>query len=422
MPQGSGTLVIGAGLLGIASAYELATRGEPVTVLEARDGVAMETSFANGGLLTASMPDPWNSPGVHKHLFASAFDPRAAMKLRISAIPSIFFWGMKFLDNANVEHYRYATKANHRLAAYSVEATRQLRERLGISYDSASSGSLKLFRKEAAVADSMAVAELLQPMGLRFKLLDRDATVQAEPQLEEIRKDIAAALYFPDDECGDAHMFCCELLKHIRNAGASVMTGVTVKRLIKKRQRIIGVDTDQGVMEAERVVIAAGNQSPALVRTLGLSLPIRPAKGYSATITGTGLDPLPKIPIIDDQMHAGIVPIGKRLRLVGTAEFAGFDKSIRQERIDNLFDLLAALFPRIARAVDRQGTETWTGHRPMSADGLPFIGPAGIPGLFLNTGHGHLGWTMAMGSARLLADLMQGRTPAVDPAPYRFPR
>lgn len=422
MPQSSGTFVIGAGLLGIASAYELATRGEPVTILEARPGVAMETSFANGGLLTASMSDPWNAPGVHKHLFSSPFNSNAAMKLRIGVLPSMFLWGMRFLANATVKHYQYATKANYHLAAYSVEATRQLRVNRAISYNGAPSGALKLFRNEAAMRDSLAMARLLEPFGLRFELLDRNATIQAEPQLEEIRNDIVAALYFPDDECGDAHLFCCELLKHIRCAGGSIVTGLMVQRLIAKRGRIVGIDTDQGVMEAERVVVAAGTQSPALLRTVGLSLPVRPAKGYSATFAEISLDLLPRIPVIDDQMHAGVVRIGDRLRVVGTAEFAGFDKRIRQERIDNLFNMLAALFPRIWRSVDANKAETWAGLRPMSVDGLPYIGPAGIAGLYLNTGHGHLGWTMAVGSAKLLADLMQGRPPATDPAPYRFPR
>lgn len=416
------TLIIGGGLLGLSSAQALLEQHVEIELLEARDGVGLETSFANGGLLTSSMPEPWNGPGVHRHLMASLFDPHSAMKLRPHAIPSLFFWGIRFLRNSVTSRYSAAAAANFRLAAYAVGKTGRLRERLGLHYDAAKSGTLKIFRDQHAMQVPKAMAEQLAALGLRFSELDTDQAIAMEPQLSAIGDSIAGALHFPDDESGDAHLFCRELAREVAKAGGRVYTGISVTRLVVQKGSVVGVETNNGFIGAERVILAAGSHSTALLKKVGVSLPVRPAKGYSVTLALDGIEQRPHIPVIDDALHAAVVPLGNRLRLAGTAEFAGFDYRIHQERIDNLLNLLAVLYPRLAGQVDFGKAQPWTGLRPMSCDGKPFIGATSVAGLYVNTGHGHLGWTMAMGSACLLADLIVGRTPEIDVQPYRADR
>jgi D-amino-acid dehydrogenase len=364
------------------------------------------------------MPDPWNAPGVHKHLAASLFNPYSPMKLRLRAVPSLIGWGLKFLRNSSVARYMHAARAGYTLAVYSIAETEKLREALELQYDVATVGTMKVFRDKAAMAAPMKLAEALADLGLRYEILDAKSTIAEEPQLAKVHDSIAGALRFHDDESGDALLFCQALAAHVKERGATIRQNTTVSRVLVEHGRITGVEIDGGRLPGRRVVLAAGNGSAKLAKTVRLSLPIRPVKGYSVTVFRNGLADWPRVPVIDDAMHAAVVPIGDRLRMVGTAEFTGFDKRIRQARIDNLFELLRGLYPHIAERIDPGKAETWAGLRPMSADGLPFIGPAGPTGLFINSGHGHLGWTHAVGSAKLLVDQILEQSPTIDPAPY----
>lgn len=410
--------IIGAGLAGITTAYELARRGKEVTVYEMREGIARETSFANGSMLTSAMSDPWNAPGIHRHLAASLFDPRSPMKLRLRAVPSLFIWGLRFLRNSTPARHKAATTASYRLGCYSVERTRELRELLNLQYDAASRGSMKLFRDPQAMESSLAAARLLAPIGLRFELLDRDGAVASEPELASIRAQIAGAVRFPDDESGDALKFCEALGQCIAQQGGRVLTRAPVATIAIERGKAVGVMVADDLHRTDVVVVAAGNATPRLLRPLGLSLPIKPVKGYTVTFDISHLQHRPQIPIIDDASHAAVVPLGTRLRMAGTAEFAGMDTTLSPERIDILLGLLAGIYPQIAAQIDHARGQAWTALRPMSADGLPFIGPTRVPGLLVNAGHGHLGWTLAVGSAHLLADLIAGHRLAIDPAPF----
>lgn len=415
-------VIVGGGLLGLSSAQVLQERGADVELLEAREGVGLEASYANGGFLTVSTPKPFNAPGVHKHLLASVLDPHSSMKLRPRVVPSLFFWGLKFLRNSTASRSDAVTDVSYRLAIYSVQKTEALRERLGLNYDAGGGGAIKVFRQRSAMASSRALAQRLAAYGMRYEETDAEGAVSREPQLAAIRDKIAGALYFPDDNRGDAHLFCRELARVVQATGGSVRTGVNVHRLIVEKGRVKGVETDQGLVHADHVVVAAGCHSPLLLKSVGLSLPIKPCKGYSLTLSTEGIDDLPKIPVIDDSLHAGVVPLGHRLRIAGTAEFTGFDTSIPRYRIDNIFALLKAVYPRIAARIDRRNEQPYACLRPLSCDGKPFIGPTRIDGLYLNTGHGPMGWTWAMGSACLLADLMTGRTTEIDGYPFRTAR
>jgi D-amino-acid dehydrogenase len=272
------------------------------------------------------------------------------------------------------------------------------------------------------MSSGRALAEQLAPLGLRFDVLDRDGAIAAEPALEGIREQIAGALRFPDDGVGDSFKFCEALTDAFRHAGGELRTGVQVSGIAVDRGKAVGVISSAGRVRADTVVVAAGRATPGLVRHLGIALPIRPVKGYTVTFDASRVEGRPAMAVIDNDLHAAIVPLGTRLRVAGTAEFAGEDLRLRPERIENLLKLLSAIYPRIAARLDLAGGYAWTGLRPMSADGLPFVGATRVPGLYINAGHGHLGWTHACGSAHLVADLIAGGLTEIDPEPYRATR
>ena len=411
-------VVVGAGLQGLCTAHSLASRGETVVILERREGPALETSFANAGMLTPSQSDPWNSPGVGRHLLRSLGRDDSAMLLHLRALPSLSGWGVRFLRNASPARHRRATRDAFTLARYSLDATIALRETLGLEYDVSTKGTLKLFRERKAFETSLGIARNLGDPGFHFEALDADGVVATEPLLRPVRETVVGGLHFPDDECGDAHLFCQALTSQLEIQGVQLQTGVDVKDLSIQSGRLVGLQLADGVMPAERVVVAAGCWSTPLLRRVGLRLPVRPAKGYSLTLDARSLSQRPALAVLDDHLHIAVVPLGTRIRIAGTAEFAGMEQSVRAPRIQNLVDLFQHIYPELASRVDVRAGSPWAGLRPMSADGLPLIGETRIPGLYLNTGHGQLGWTQAVGSGELLADLLTGKSPVVDPSPY----
>lgn len=415
-------IVIGGGLIGVTSAYALSRSGKSVLLLEALDELALETSYANGGMLTASMPEPWNGPGVTGHLLSSLFDPHSAMKLRLSAVPGLMRWGISFLLHSTAARHRQAIEANYVLSRVSVWQTAKLIEDLAIECGSTDTGTLKTFSSKEAMAGPLETAKALQSLGLEYRKCSTSEVVDLEPQLEESSPNIAGGIYYPGDRSGDARQFTLALAKQCETNGVDIRAGTPVTKILARDGSIVGVQCGEEQWEGDHVVVAAGNASPAMVRPLGVYLPIKPAKGYSVTIPARGWNALPKIPVVDDALHAAVVPLGENIRIAGTAEFTGFNRTISQNRIDNLFNLMARIYPRLSQNVERSSTEPWTGLRPMSSDGSPFIGPAGPEGLWINSGHGHLGWTMAVGSASLLTDLLLGRKLAIDPSPYRAER
>ena len=416
------TLVIGGGLIGLSTAYALQSRGESVTLIDARDAVALETSYANGGLITPSMPEPWNGPGVYRHLAASIFNPRASMRLRLHAIPSLVGWGLRFLQHSAPARYFAACTDNYHLARYSIEQTAVLTDELDLEYDRGTAGTLSVFRNREGYDVKRAVCEHVSGLGMEYRVLTPAEVTELVPALESVQHLLHNGIHYPEDDFGDARRFCEALLPHFEAAGGRAEFGVLVHRLRIEGGRIVGLETSAGERTADKVVIAAGVQSPMLVAQAGIDLPVKPAKGYSVTVDVPSTDGLPHLPVIDDTMHACLTPLGQRLRMVGTAEFTGYDTSIDEVRTDNLYCLFEALLPELAARTDRSTAKPWAGLRPMSYDGRPFIGETGVDGLYVNCGHGPLGWTMAVGSGALLADAMVGEPTAVDAAPYALTR
>ncbi|MGI9414607.1 MAG: FAD-dependent oxidoreductase, partial [Hyphomicrobiales bacterium] len=273
------------------------------------------------------------------------------------------------------------------------------------------SGTLHLFRDQLSIERTKRTAEAIGALGVRSQVLDPAGCAELEPALAPQADRISGGVHYPDDEAGDAHLFTRRLAELCAAEGADFRYGETVARIETRDGAASAVVTDAGRIEADACVVALGNGSAALVRPLGISLPIYPVKGYSLTFPVDGWNGAPVVPFVDDARKMGIVRMGDRVRVAGTAEFTGHDKTLTPERIANLRDFFLDLFPDYP---DPDAGEAWTGLRPTTPDGLPYLGATPIPGLYLNTGHGHLGWTMSCGSAKVLADLVAGQDAEID--------
>lgn len=411
-------LVIGSGLLGVSSAHALARQGCEVTVVDRAAGAAQGTSYANAGMLTPSMADPWNSPGIFWHLLQWLGREDAPFLLRPRALPAMLGWGLSFIAHSSPARQRASMQHNLRLAAYSIETLRELRTSLKLAYDERSRGTIKVFSGRKAFDAAAKRNATLAELGLDVRALSAAQAVELEPALAPVAARLVGAIYCPGDESGDACAFTRALAEHARDAGVTFAFNTEVTGFEFAGGRVSAALSAGGRHEADRFVVAAGSWSAPLMRHVGVALPVRPVKGYSITVPIRAWTGAPQMPVIDDALHAAATPLGSRLRVAGTAEIAGYDLALTPARIDNLFTLLLGLFPSYAPLLDRNNAEPWAGLRPMSPDGLPRIGQLGPENLFVNTGHGHLGWTLAAGSGQLLADLICGKPPAIAAAPY----
>ena len=416
------TLIIGSGLLGLTTAYYLSKQGVAVTVIDRAEGPGMETSFANGAALTPGMTDPWNAPGVLRKLIQWLGKEDAPLLLRMHALPSLIGWGWLFLRNSSPEAFRRNLKKNAALAAYSMQTLKTLREETGINYQQASRGTMKVFRDQSAIQSAIDLAQLVEEYGISHKVLSKEQVIRTEPALTGIADSVAGGLYFPGDEAGDAYLFCQQLRALCEKQGVRFDFNTHVEGFKQSSNRITSIVTNHTHYEADSVVLAAGSHSQILARSVGVRLPIRPAKGYSITVPRGDWQDAPQIPVVDDQLHAVVTPVGDRIRVAGTAEFTGFDLSINPGRINNLQRLLQAIYPDFAAKLDAQDITPWAGFRPMTADSVPILGKTKMDNLFLNTGHGHLGWTMAAGSGKAVAGVMLGQKAGLGVEAYGLKR
>jgi D-amino-acid dehydrogenase len=413
-------IVIGSGLIGVTTAYFLRERGHEVTVIDRREGPALETSFANGALLTASMAEPWNAPRSWRVLLASLGRADSPMQLRFRALPSLMTWGIAFLRNSRVATFERSALSNLRMALYSLEMLKSIRQQTGIDYGHAASGSLRIFRDRAALDRASVAAERVQRQGLNFRVLSSEQTVELEPALAPIADQLAGGLHYATDQTGDAFRFCTELTEYLRLRGAEFRFNTEVSSLKTASGRITAVISGRDRLVADKYVVAAGSYSGVLLHGVGLRLAVRPAKGYSLTFSRRADQTTIRIPVVDDDLHAVIVGLPGAIRVAGTAEFAGYDLTLPKARIRNLMSLVGRILPW--EQFDPAAAQPWCGLRAMTSDGVPIISTTPLQNLLVSTGHGHLGWTMAAGSGHLIADLICGGPAGIDPAAYSMTR
>lgn len=314
-------------------------------------------------------------------------------------------------------------QANLALARYSLEMLQALRQRLEPEYCANTLGTLKVFRDRAPFRRAVESGRWLAERGVRNRVLDRKGIVATEPALAPVADRLLGGIHYPDDESGDAHMFCKALADAAGQQGVKFEFGITVQGFRREPDQLSALQTNAGEMQADAFVVAAGSYSQLLLRDLGARLPVRPVKGYSITVPRGKWEDGPQMPVTDDHIHAAVTPMGDRIRVAGTAELSDMDMTVRPSRIRNLVTLLEALYPGFAaRLGDNSDLNAWCGLRPVSADGVPVLGPAVFENLYLNTGQGHLGWTMAAGSGKLVADSITGRSPALPLSDYGFQR
>jgi D-amino-acid dehydrogenase len=403
-------VVLGAGIVGVTSAYQLAKAGHEVTVVDRQQGPALETSFANAGEVSFGYCSPWAAPGIPMKALKWLFMHHAPLILRPKVDAAMLSWLVKMLSNCTSERYAINKSRMLRLADYSRISLAAVREETGIAYDERMQGTLQLFRTQQQLDASAKDVKALAADGVPYEVLDRDGCIRVEPALRHVRDKLVGGLLTPKDETGDCFKFTNALAAKAVELGVRFQYGTTIKGLDIQGGQARGVVTEGGRLDADAVVVALGSYSPLLLKPLGIKLPVYPVKGYSLTIPITDASRAPESTVMDETYKIAITRLGDRIRVGGMAEISGYTNDLGLPRRRTLEHSVTDLFP----GGDVAKASFWSGLRPMTPDGTPVIGPTKIKGLFLNTGHGTLGWTMSSGSARVISDLVSGRKPDID--------
>jgi D-amino-acid dehydrogenase len=402
-------IVVGAGIIGVCTAYYLRRAGMDVTVVERRQGVAQETSFANAGVMAPSYVSPWAQPGMPGKVMAYLFRPEAPIVFRPSADPALWRWIARWLAECNVERFRRNKARMQRLAFYSQAQLRALRAEHAIDYEQAT-GYLQLFRTAVEVDRSATTRTMLAELGVAHRLLSADEARAVEPSLHPLAP-LAGALHLPDDETGNCAFFAQQLKGLAVRDGVDFRFGVGARSFDLHGGRVARLLTDAGPLDADAYVVAGGVGSVDLLLPLGIRLPLMPVKGYSATAAITALDCAPITSVMDESYKVAITRMGNRLRIAGTAELGTSGMKLRDGALRTLIKVAGDWFPRAAAYARAQ---FWIGARPMLPDGPPVLGASRIANLYLNTGHGSTGWAMACGSGKVVTDVIRGATPEID--------
>jgi D-amino-acid dehydrogenase len=412
------TVVLGAGAVGTASAWYLKKAGHDVVLIERQGEAAMETSWGNGGVIHASEVEPWSQPGMPTKIIKWLGKENAPLLLRYGAIPQMFRWGIDFARNCTPERFRANAKSNLHLALHSLKSLQEIGAETGIGYDRATRGVLKIYRSSESLDAAERSSAWLAQYGLLYERVDPARCVELEPALKDTKSTLAGALYFARDEVGDSNKFTQGLAAACAAQGVQCRFGETVQKVETEAGRVKAVVTDKGRIAADAVVVAMGSFTAPLLARNGIRVPIYPVKGVSITFARGGWNGAPNVPVIDDSKLFGLVPIGDRMRISGSAEITGYDMTPAPARAQAIIANASYTFPELTRHFDIKMSRVWAGLRPVSPSGTPIIGETRIKGLWINAGHGHLGWTLACGSGRVLADLIAGRDPGIPlPAP-----
>ena len=402
--------VLGSGVIGTTIAFYLARDGHQVTVLDRQPGPALETSFANAGEVSPGYSSPWAGPGVPVKAVKWMLMTHSPLVIWPLLDGAMWRWGWSMLTNCTERAYRLNKSRMVPIAEYSRDCLKQLRGDTGIVYDERTQGTLQLFRTQKQLDGIAKDIEILKDYRVPYEVLDRAGFCRVEPALAHTQQKFVGALRLPNDETGDCYKFTQRIAALAQEASASFRFNTPIEAFEAERGRISGVRTAAGMFRADSYVCALGSFSPQMLRPIGIKLPVYPVKGYSITVPITDTAHAPESTIMDETHKVAVTRLGDRIRVGGTAELAGYNLRLREARRRTLEHVVTDLFPRggdVARA------EFWCGLRPMTPDGTPVVGPTPYPNLYLATGHGTLGWTMAAGTGRVIADLLGGRRPEI---------
>ncbi|MDZ7652210.1 MAG: D-amino acid dehydrogenase [Burkholderiaceae bacterium] len=402
-------VVIGAGIIGVTTAYCLRRQGCEVTVLERRGGVAREASFANGGVIAPGYTGPWAAPGAPGALLKAFFRRDAALRLKLSADRALWRWLRQFVAASTLERYRQAKQCMYRLARYSQEEMHTLQARHAIDFEQ-HSGLLQVFRSDEDLARHAPLRTLLTELGAPFALLTSAECRALEPALNE-HTPLAGGVRYPNDETGNCAYFARRLKEISADDGVRYTFDSAAVGLDIRGQRLEAVITERGALHADACVIAAGTESAGLLAATGIRLPLLPVKGYSATVPIARHDLAPRVGLMDERFKVAVTRMGNRLRIAGTAVLGEASARIDRVGVPTLLKVAGDWYPG---AAGYNQAQWWAGARPTLPDGPPVLGRTPITGLYLNAGHGSSGWAMACGAARVLADLITGQTPGID--------
>jgi len=406
-------IVLGGGVVGISTAWYLAKAGCEVTVLERQPGVALETSFGNAGQISPGYSAPWAAPGIPQKAIKWMFQRHAPLAIRPDGSLFQLSWQRKMLANCNARAYGINKGRMMRLAEYSRDKIRQLRATTGLAYEGRQGGTLQLLRTQKQLDAMEKDIAVLKECGVPFNVVDRDGCARIEPALEPVKHKLMGGLQLPNDETGDCHLFTTHLAEKARALGVRFLFNHQIDGIAFDGARITGIHANGEFYSADYYVVALGSYSRQLLQSLRIDLPVYPVKGYSLTVPIIKSEAAPVSTVLDETYKVAITRFDQRIRVGGMAELCGYNLALNPRRRATLEMVLGDLFPD---GGDIPAAEFWTGLRPMTPDGTPIIGATRFSNLFLNTGHGTLGWTMSAGSGKLLADLICGVTPEIDPA------
>jgi len=404
-------LILGAGVIGTTTAYYLAREGHEVVVLERQPGPGLETSFANAGELSYGYASPWAAPGIPVKAIKWLTMPDGPLVLRPKLDPRMWLWGMQLLANCTDKAYAVNKGRMVRLAEYSRDCMIALRAETSIAYDGREQGTLQLFRQQKQLDHAGDDIEVLKQYGVPYEVLDPAGCIAAEPGLARSSVPFVGGLRLRNDDTGDCRMFTDALAKLAEGLGVTFHYDTTIDAIEASGASISSVSTSRGAFTADAYVLALGSYSPLMSRPLGIDLPVYPIKGYSLTVPIIDEAGAPLSTVMDETYKVATTRLGDRIRVGGTAEIAGYDTTLHPSRRGPLDRSLRELFPG---AGDAGRASFWCGLRPMTPDGTPILGRSRVANLYLNTGHGTLGWTMAAGSGRVLADIISGKAPDID--------
>lgn len=403
-------LVLGSGVIGTSIAYYAARAGHEVTVVDRQPGPALETSFANAGEVSPGYSSPWAGPGVPLKAIQWMMMRHSPLVIWPLLDPAMWRWGFRMLANCTEKAYALNKSRMVPIAEYSRDCLKALRAETGIAYDDRALGTLQLFRTQKQLDGTAKDIEVLKQYGVPYELLDHAGFVKVEPALHLTQDKFVGALRLPGDETGDCQLFTTRLAEMARALGVRFLFDTRIDAVEHDGRQVTGVRTSAGTLAADRYVAALGSFTPQMLHPLGLKLPVYPIKGYSITVPITNPRGAPESTVMDETHKVAVTRLGDRIRVGGTAEIAGYSLALREARRETLTHVVTDLFPT---GGDVSQASFWCGLRPMTPDGAPLVGPTAVPNLLLATGHGTLGWTMAAGTGRAIADLISGRKPEI---------